>query len=97
MDDDASPEVLETMEAAANIHVDDTITPGVGLSFNIECLHALPLFDGSTACCPATAKEAPIIDGLFGAAKLFEDHVELVRSSGKTWWEEVVLVEQYHF
>ena len=32
MDDDASPEVLETMEAAANIHVDDTITPGVGLS-----------------------------------------------------------------
>ena len=34
VDDDASPEVLETMEAAANIHVDDTITPGVGLSSN---------------------------------------------------------------
>ena len=32
VDDDASPEVLETMEAAANIHVDDTITPRVGLS-----------------------------------------------------------------
>ena len=30
MDDDASPEVLETMEAAANIHVDDTITPDGG-------------------------------------------------------------------
>ena len=27
MDDDASPEVLETIEAAANIYVDDTITP----------------------------------------------------------------------
>ena len=34
MDDDASPEVLETMEAAAYIHVDATITPGVGLSSN---------------------------------------------------------------
>ena len=30
MDDHASPEVLETMEAAANIHVDDTITPDGG-------------------------------------------------------------------
>ena len=30
MDDDASPEVLETMEAAANIHEDDTITPDGG-------------------------------------------------------------------
>ena len=30
VDDDASPEVLETMEAAANIHVDDTITPDGG-------------------------------------------------------------------
>ena len=30
MDDDASPEVLGTMEAAANIHVDDTITPDGG-------------------------------------------------------------------
>ena len=34
VDDDASPAVLETMEAAANIHMDDTITPGVGLSSN---------------------------------------------------------------
>ena len=34
VDDDASPRVLETMEAAANIHVDDTITLGVGLSSN---------------------------------------------------------------
>ena len=34
VDDDASPEVLETMEAAAYIHVDDTVTPGVGLSSN---------------------------------------------------------------
>ena len=31
MDDDASPEVLEAMEAAANIHVDDTITPNGGM------------------------------------------------------------------
>ena len=30
MDDDASPEVLETMEAAAIIHVDDTMTPEGG-------------------------------------------------------------------
>ena len=30
VDDDASPEVLETMEAAANIYVDDTITPDSG-------------------------------------------------------------------
>ena len=30
MDDDASPEVLETMEVAANIHEDDTITPDGG-------------------------------------------------------------------
>ena len=30
VDDDASPEVLETMETAANIHVDDTITPDGG-------------------------------------------------------------------
>ena len=30
VDDDASPQVLETMEAAANIHVDDTITPDGG-------------------------------------------------------------------
>ena len=34
MDNDASPEVLETMEAAANIYVDDMIIPGVGLSSN---------------------------------------------------------------
>ena len=32
MDADASPEVLKTMEAAANIRVDDTITPRAGLS-----------------------------------------------------------------
>ena len=30
MDDDASPEVLEIMEVAANIHEDDTITPDGG-------------------------------------------------------------------
>ena len=30
MDDDASPEVLETMGVAANIHEDDTITPDSG-------------------------------------------------------------------
>ena len=30
MDDDASPEVLETMGVAANIHEDDTITPDGG-------------------------------------------------------------------
>ena len=30
MDDNASPEVLETMGVAANIHEDDTITPDGG-------------------------------------------------------------------
>ena len=30
VDDDASPEVLETMQIAANIHEDDTITPDGG-------------------------------------------------------------------
>ena len=30
MDDNASPKVLETMEAAANIYVDNTITPDGG-------------------------------------------------------------------
>ena len=30
VDDDAWPEVLETMGAAANIHEDDTITPDGG-------------------------------------------------------------------
>ena len=30
VDDDASPEVLETMEAAANIHENDTITSDGG-------------------------------------------------------------------
>ena len=30
MDDDASPEVLETMGIAANIHEDDTIIPDGG-------------------------------------------------------------------
>ena len=30
MDDDASPEVLENMETAANINVENTITPDGG-------------------------------------------------------------------
>ena len=34
VDDDASPQVLETMEAAAYIHMDATITPRVGLFSN---------------------------------------------------------------
>ena len=35
VDDDASPEVLELWKLLLiNIHVDDTITPGVGLSSN---------------------------------------------------------------